>query len=268
MKVFISWSKSLSKECAEILNDWIKCTLQASQPWISSKDIDKGSLWFNEISDQLKDTKVGIVCLTKQNKDNPWILFESGALAKGLSANRVCTFLIDLIPADLSNPLAQFNHTLPDKDGMKGLLTTINAELGEKTLEDRILDQVFETYWPQFQEKFMKALANAPINEELEPSRSQDDILKEILYTTRTLDKRIRYLERDYKNPYHRDREFSESEVVDQIIMLTQKGMHPKEIAIELQNIAPNEYVENLAMQIYNKKVISNNKRIMKKPNQ
>jgi hypothetical protein len=122
MKVFISWSKSLSKECAEILSDWIKCTLQASEPWISSKDIDKGSLWFNEINDQLKDTKVGIVCLTKENKDNPWILFESGALAKGLSVNRVCTFLIDLSPADLANPLAQFNHTIPDQDGMKSLL--------------------------------------------------------------------------------------------------------------------------------------------------
>lgn len=129
MKVFISWSGKFSKECAEILRDWIKCTLQASDPWISSKDIDKGSLWFNEISDQLKDTKVGIVCLTKDNKEKPWILFESGALAKGLSANRVCTFLINLKPSDLENPLAQFNHTVPDKEGMKSLLTTINKEL-------------------------------------------------------------------------------------------------------------------------------------------
>lgn len=76
MKIFISWSKSLSKECAEILRDWIKCTLQPSEPWVSSKDIEKGSLWFGEISDQLKDTRVGIVCLTKENKNNPWILFE------------------------------------------------------------------------------------------------------------------------------------------------------------------------------------------------
>lgn len=167
MNVFISWSKNLSKECAEILRDWIKCTLQASEPWVSSKDIEKGSLWFNEINDQLKDTKVGIVCLTKENKSNPWMLFESGALAKGLSANRVCTFLIDLTPADLANPLAQFNHTLPDQEGMKSLLSTINKELGDNALEDRILDQVFETYWPQFERRFNDVVKNTPSTEEL-----------------------------------------------------------------------------------------------------
>ena len=196
MNVFISWSKNLSKECAEILRDWIKCTLQASEPWVSSKDIDKGSLWFNEINDQLKDTKVGIVCLTKENKSNPWILFESGALAKGLSANRVCTFLIDLTPADLANPLAQFNHTMPNQEGMKSLLSTINKELGENALDDRILDQVFETYWPLFEKKFNEVIRDSPASDELEPTRSSDDILTEILYTTRTLDKRIRFLEK------------------------------------------------------------------------
>ena len=56
MKIFISWSGDYSKQCAEILRDWIKCTLQASEPWISSQDIDKGTLWFSEISGQLKDT--------------------------------------------------------------------------------------------------------------------------------------------------------------------------------------------------------------------
>jgi len=202
MKVFISWSKSLSKECAELLRDWIKCTLQASDPWVSSKDIDKGTLWFNEINDQLKDTKVGIVCLTKDNKGNPWILFESGALAKGLSINRVCTFLIDLTPADLENPLAQFNHTSPNKEGMKSLLATINKELGEKALDSRIIDQVFETYWPQFESKFSDIVSNAPIVTTTKPQRSSDEILTEILYTTRTLDKRIRSLEQNKRSSF------------------------------------------------------------------
>ncbi|MBB1319371.1 toll/interleukin-1 receptor domain-containing protein [Shewanella sp. SR43-4] len=247
MKVFISWSKSLSKECAEILRDWIKCTLQASEPWVSSKDIDKGSLWFNEINDQLKDTKVGIVCLTKENKENPWILFESGALAKGLSANRVCTFLIDLTPAALANPMAQFNHTMPDKEGMKSLLVTINKELGTEGLEDRILDQVFETYWPLFDNKFKAAMKNVPSTGEAEPVRSSDDILTEILYTTRTMDKRIRSLERQ-EDKFHIERDFSKSEIVKRIQMLSKKGLHPKEIAMELDGIAPMEFIMEIAI--------------------
>ena len=197
MKVFISWSGSFSKECAELLSNWIKCTLQASEPWISSKDIDKGSLWFNEISDQLKDTKVGIVCLTKDNKEKPWILFESGALAKGISANRVCTFLINLKPSDVDGPLAQFNHTTPDKEGLKSLIITINKELEDKGLKEKVLDQVFETYWPSFKKDYEKIIKSEPkLDSANTTSRSENEILEEILYTTRAMDRRIRHLER------------------------------------------------------------------------
>lgn len=196
MKIFISWSKELSRECAEILQDWIKCTLQASKPWVSSTDLDKGSLWFNGINDQLKDTGVGIVCLTKENKNNPWILFESGALAKGLTVNRVYTFLIDLNPSDIKDPLAQFNHTKPTKPEMKKLLESINKQLGEQGLETKILDQVFDTYWPQFQERFKAAVKKHPPGEVIEnETRSDNDILAEILNTTRRLDKRVRSIE-------------------------------------------------------------------------
>lgn len=252
MNVFISWSKELSKECAEILRDWIKCTLQASEPWVSSKDIDKGSLWFNEINDQLKNTKVGVVCLTKENKSNPWLLFESGALAKGLSVNRVCTFLIDLTPADLENPLAQFNHTMPNKDGMKSLLSTINKELGDSALEERILEQVFETYWPIFDEKFKNILITLPTKDEIEPIRSSDDILTEILYTTRTLDKRLRHLERRNEK-FHVDRNFLENDIIERIHILVDKGLHPKEIVMELEGIAPSEFILDTAISIYEK---------------
>lgn len=94
MKVFISWSGSLSKKVAEILKPWIKCVLQVTEPFMSAEDIDKGTLWFNVISDQLADTAVGIICLTRDNLDQPWILFEAGSLAKGLSKTRVCRFLV------------------------------------------------------------------------------------------------------------------------------------------------------------------------------
>jgi len=52
----------------------------------------QATLWFSQISDNLSDTSIGIVCLTQENKDRPWILFEAGTLAKGLSNSRVCTF--------------------------------------------------------------------------------------------------------------------------------------------------------------------------------
>lgn len=195
MQVFISWSGDRSRAVAELLDEWIQCVLQAVRPWMSSKDIDRGSLWFSEISDQLKDTKIGIVCLTKDNQEKPWILFESGALAKGLSSARVCTFLIDLEPTDVGNPLAQFNHTMPNRDGVYELVRTLNSSLGEHALREKVLEQVFDTYWPQFEEKFQLALADNPAGEHI-PARSEESMLSEVLRTIRSLDRRVRTMER------------------------------------------------------------------------
>lgn len=194
MKIFVSWSGKRSKAVAELISDWLKCVIQASQPWISTRDIDRGAIWFSEISDKLKDVTVGIVCLTQDNKEKPWILFETGALAKGLTTNRVCTFLIDLNPGDLKDPLAQFNHTLPDEASVWELTRTINDCLNDKSLDERILRQVFDTYWPKFDEKFREALGNNPPSEVI-PPRTEQDILSEILANTRSLSHRIRKLE-------------------------------------------------------------------------
>ncbi len=194
MKVFISWSGNRSRAVAELLNDWVKCVLQATRPWLSTRDIDRGALWFSEIHDQLKDTSVGIVCLTQENKTRPWILFESGALAKGLSTNRVCTFLIDLKPTDLEDPLAQFNHTMPERSSVWELIRTLNNCLAINALDERILVQVFETYWGQFEARFASALEKNQPSEKVEP-RPKDDILTEILENTRFFHSRIRRLE-------------------------------------------------------------------------
>ncbi len=200
MKVFISWSGDRSKAVAELLDEWLQCVLQAIDPWMSSKDIDRGSLWFSELSDQLADTKLGIVCLTQDNKTKPWILFEAGALAKGLSSNRVCTFLVDLQPTDIANPLAQFNHTFPDKQGVFDLLRTINASLGDKSLKERVLQKVFDTYWPQFEVGFKSSLEANPPSEDV-PPRSDGSILEEVLTSVRRLDRRMRDIERVKVDP-------------------------------------------------------------------
>ncbi|WP_317203837.1 hypothetical protein [Janthinobacterium sp.] len=167
--------------------------IQATQPWISTRGIDRGALWFSSINDELKDTTVGIVCLTHENKNKPWILFEAGALAKGLANSRVCTFLVDLEPKDLQDPLAQFNHTFPTKDGLWSLVVTLNNSIATP-LEQGILVQVFETNWPQFDKKFNDLLAQNP-QEGVVEVRSNDSMLEEILASTRGLSHRLRAIE-------------------------------------------------------------------------
>jgi hypothetical protein len=194
MKIFISWSGARSKAVAELMNTWIKCVIQASRPWISTRDIDRGAIWFSEINDQLRNTTAGIVFITQENKNKPWILFEAGALAKGLTTSRVCTFLVDLQPSDLEDPLAQFNHTLPEKGSMWELVRSLNTCLAEQSLDERMLERVFLTYWPQFEEDFSKIINSIPV-EAKESPREEKDILVDILNITRNMSHRIRGIE-------------------------------------------------------------------------
>lgn len=193
MKIFLSWSGERSKAVATIFADWIRCVLQAAEPWISTRDIDRGAVWFSEIGDQLNDVSMGIVFLTRENKDRPWILFESGALYKGLDT-RVCTLLIDLQPADVQAPLGQFNHTLPTAVSMRDLVHTLNNRVSHP-LDERILEQVFATYWPQFETKFRGAIEQTGAATAPPEPRTEQNLLAEILENTRSLGKRIGILE-------------------------------------------------------------------------
>jgi hypothetical protein len=242
MKVFISWSGDRSKQVAELLDDWIQCVIQAVDPWMSSKDIDRGALWFTEISDQLSNTSVGIVCLTKENKDKPWILFESGALAKGLSSNRVCTFLIDLSPTDLENPLAQFNHTFPTRDSVWELVRTINLTLKEKALKESILAKVFDTYWLQFETEFKKIIETTP-EAEIQAKRKDNDIMLDVLSTVRMLDRRLRSIESNNERQY-----LSEKEIVNR------DNISLNELRMMIQNLIEQELPEPVILDILSEK--------------
>ena len=194
MKVFLSWSGARSMAAAELLKWWTRSIIQAARPWISSEDLDRGSLWFSEINDSLSDTSIGIVCLTQENKDRPWILFEAGALAKGLSNSRVCTFLVDLNPSDIRDPLAQFNHTQPKEDDMRKLARTLNRQLGENALDDAVLTDAFNAYWEQFQKRWEALMKSTPAATNVK-KRPADDIMTEILDNVRGMNQRIRALE-------------------------------------------------------------------------
>jgi len=224
MKVFLSWSGQRSKEVANLLSDWLCCVIQASRPWISTRDLDRGSLWFGEINDQLKDTTVGIICLTQENKTRPWILFEAGALAKGLSTSRVCTLLVDLEPKDIEDPLAQFNHTFPTSESVLGLVKTLNSTLASNGLDNRILEQVFNTYWPQFEQRFAKILSNTESQPPSKP-RPKEDVLGEILENTRMLNSKIRRLEHDTERSRMREMEMQMGIILEEAMAMAKAGM-------------------------------------------
>ncbi|WP_219216477.1 toll/interleukin-1 receptor domain-containing protein [Variovorax boronicumulans] len=195
MKVFISWSGELSHAVAQVLRDWVGSVLQAAKPWLSSADIERGALWMGDIGAQLHESTVGIFCLTGNNKNAPWILFEAGAVAKGVASSRICTLLIDLEPTAVLGPLSQFNHTKPTKSDMFKLASTLNLALGDGRLSDSGLRRSFDAHWPQFEQEFNHAVATNPEPQGAAPAPNANDLLTEILASVRSLGSRVQQME-------------------------------------------------------------------------
>jgi hypothetical protein len=191
MKVFISWSGDTSKAVAEALRDWLPLVIQAVEPWMSAHDIERGARWNPALTNQLEQTKVGIICLTPDNLKAPWILFEAGALSKTVEATFVCPFLFRVGSSDLEGPLAQFQTTKAEKDDTRELMHTINKSSGPLALRDGALDQAFEKWWQNLEKRLGGIrVGNAAANI---PKRTYRQILEEILELVRNAPRTISY---------------------------------------------------------------------------
>jgi hypothetical protein len=185
-KVFISWSGDRSKYIALALRKLLTLVLHASKPFMSESDIDRGSRSLLELARALEVTKVGIVCLTPENLEASWLLFEAGALSKTLDREtRVFTYLLGgLAPGEVRPPLGQFQATVADKERTASMFQDINKALGSEVPEN-ILSELFErVIWPDLE----KALSSMPKPEnEIPAKRSQEDMIAEILENSRAI---------------------------------------------------------------------------------
>ena len=150
MKIFISWSGETSQKYAKFLKDWIEQCIQSAEVFFSAEDIEKGEHWHERLSTELKDSSFGIICLTSENINAPWIHFEAGALAKMLDS-RVATLAININYFDIKGPLSSFQATKLDREDILKLLKSINMAQ-EKPLDEKKLEASFAAFWPQFQE--------------------------------------------------------------------------------------------------------------------
>lgn len=183
-KVFISWSGELSQKLGEALRSWLPSALQFVKPYFSPEDIEKGAKWGSEISKELESSNIGVICLTRDNTEKPWILFEAGALSKSLEKSRVCTLLFDLDPAEVKGPLTSFQATRFVKDDFKRLVVAINSVAGDARLETSVLDTVFDMWWPKLEEQIQEILQSHGKGAKKE-KRTDRDILEELLDLTR-----------------------------------------------------------------------------------
>lgn len=186
MKVFISWSGDVSRQVAETLRKYLPLMIHGLEPFMSKHDIESGSRWSIELAKELEDSSYGILCLTRDNLNSQWLLFEAGALTKHVEA-RACGLLVgDLKSTDVSGPLSQFQNRVFSKEEFRALVEDINKRL-EKPLGEAQIEIYFSKFWDDIEGEFEAALKSSP-SKDKKPPRDQQDILEEILARVRSIE--------------------------------------------------------------------------------
>ncbi|MDX1947941.1 MAG: toll/interleukin-1 receptor domain-containing protein [Pirellulaceae bacterium] len=185
MRVFISWSKQVSREVAEALYDWLPFVIQDVDPWMSKADLEAGVRWGQELSSQLQSNDFGIICLTAQNRLEPWIHFEAGALSKQVATARVIPLLFRMDLTTVPSPLQQFQAVTADQTGTWSIVRSLYSGLPKSTLSFSSLERTFAKWWPELEAKWTSI--TVPEGAPEVPPFNQEAEMQEVLLTIREL---------------------------------------------------------------------------------
>jgi hypothetical protein len=211
MKIFLSWSGNKSHRIALIIQEWLQCINHSVQPYVSSENIDKGARWSTDIAKELEDTSFGILCVTKDNLNAPWLTFEAGALSKTIDKTFVCPFLFDLKKSEIIGPLIQFQSTTFEKEDIKKLIKTINKACGDSnSIGLERFDKIFDNWYPYLESELnkLKTEFESACNnhkEEMKQEITTEAILEEVLDLTRSQHRLITQPEELFPEKYFKD---------------------------------------------------------------
>lgn len=188
MKVFISWSGELSKKIAKELSEWLPSIIQSVEVFYSPDDIKKGENWDTRLTDELQDSKYGIVCLTSENVLAPWIHFEAGVISKTLDS-KVSALMINVVPSEIQGPLSRFQATRIEKEDFYKLIVSIN-DSSDSSLNERVLQKSFDAIWDKMHANINKIIAETGKKTESISHKDSDGnkVLEEILQLMRKQD--------------------------------------------------------------------------------
>ncbi|TAN01266.1 MAG: TIR domain-containing protein [Rhodanobacteraceae bacterium] len=188
LRVFLSWSLQRSEAVAQAFRDWLPSVLQNVRPYYTPDDIGKGSRWASEIRGELESSDFGVIFLTPENLNSPWIVFEAGALSK-LEKSKVAPLLLGVEPTDVSGPLAQLQLTKFNKEECFKLIKSLNRALDTRALEPTVLTNVFDKWWPDLEVKVQMAM-QITLPPRGTSKRPERELLEEVLERVRAIQMR------------------------------------------------------------------------------
>lgn len=192
--VFISWSKEPSKQIAEEIKQLFEAVFAINgniKFFLSSSDgggIGKGERFLKVLNENLSKCNFGIIVLTKNNIEQPWIMYEAGSLAKDLEKGKVTPIFFDIEEIEKGSPLFQFQHVKYAKEEFYELAKSIlKAYYNDDSLTENAKNNILKSLdekWPRFEESVDEMLksTNYKINDlakSLSLSKTQPHLKRE-----------------------------------------------------------------------------------------
>jgi hypothetical protein len=147
-------------------------------------DIPKGKPWFDELTKKLDTIAFAIVCVTEENRESPWMLWEAGFLssASTLGDRHVVPLAIGFDKGSIGGPLSIYQAADTSRDDMLRLLRHINLAVAEdRRIPNPVLEASFQMIWPTLDDKLKQAIAAVIPAATASPPRSSAADVSEML---------------------------------------------------------------------------------------
>ncbi len=177
----------MSKDVATVWRNLVKETFDSVEPFMSEENIGAGERGLAKIAKELAGTSFGIIVVTQENQNSPWLNYEAGALSKDVDDEtvRVAPSLVDFErKTDVTGPIGQFQASLLNREGVEYILVEIAKVVG---VEDASIRKRFANSWrEEYESQFASAKASRG-DEPVTSRRGNDEMLDEILTVVREI---------------------------------------------------------------------------------
>jgi hypothetical protein len=157
--IFISWSRNPAKDIGEKLQTLLKKIFPYPNIdfFLSSSgknEIVAGEDFRNKLDNNLMDSNFGILILTKNNFERPWMMFESGALSNGDNKSRIIPIFFNRDSRKIESPIEKFQNVEYNKEGLLKIIFSITKSLFDSNELDnnqkQLLVNQLDTHWESF----------------------------------------------------------------------------------------------------------------------
>jgi hypothetical protein len=157
MKAFISWSGSRELLIAQALQQWLSAVVPEITSFVSP-DLPKGQAWFAALARELRDARLGFMCLARPRVASEWQLVEAGAIWKAASSGGLFPLCFGIGGAELPEPLRAFQLTRFDETDFLRLAGAVATLAHPAPAATSVREQALAAAWPLFKQRVEDAL--------------------------------------------------------------------------------------------------------------